>query len=558
MSTNDYVSKFKNIGNLAKATAAAYTSQPCMTIVLPNGMNGNLSFSELEEKSNHFAVYLREVLKLKPKDKVAIQMPNCLSYPIAALGVFKAGCILVNMNPLYTLSEMSQQLMDSDAQLLVTVDLFADKAEQVLKENKVKHILCAELTAFMPVLPKLIANLVLKYWDRKIPSEASSAPSFLKALKEGAKVYTSERVDSYLASITPDEVAVLQYTGGTTGVSKGAMLSHRNLLANIHQVHLLLDEKLKPGVEVALTALPLYHIFAFSVNFLTFHALGARNILIPNPKPISNLRRAFENYPVSAVSGVNTLYNALNNEDWFMSHPPKTLKVCVAGGMALQSSVAATFKKITGIDILEGYGLTETSPVASFNIISKPKPGSIGLPVLETEFKLVDSDGKTVTQTGVPGEIAIRGPQVMLGYWNKPDETKNSIRDGWFFTGDIGTFDDDKYYAIVDRKKDMILVSGFNVYPNEVEDVLSHHPDVLEVAVIGVPDPQCGEACLAFIVSRGKQASKESLNEHCRKSLVGYKVPKDFIFRAELPKSNVGKILRKDLRAEVLHQKGRA
>jgi long-chain acyl-CoA synthetase len=551
----DHIRNAKNLADLVRSSGELFSKRPAATLVLANGMNGNLSYSQLDTMSEHFAIYLREELKLPTGQSVAIQMPNCLSYPIVALGIIKAGLILVNVNPLYTEKEMIHQLNDSNAAALITVDLFQDKATAMLSTTSVKTVIVASLPEFMPLLPKKIAQLVLKYWNKQIPKINEPIQKLTSALKLGEKFKNENSIDTkkYTRHVDLNSVALLQYTGGTTGVSKAAVLTHNNLLSNMNQVLTLLDKRLVAGEEVVLTALPLYHIFAFTLNFLSFHAIGARNILCPNPRPISNLQRAMENYKVSIISGVNTLFNALNNEDWFKETPPPSLKIAVAGGMALQGAVAAEFKKITGVYVIEGYGLTETSPVVAFNPFDKPKDGSIGLPIPETQIKLVDADGKIV-KTGEPGELLVKGPQLMQGYWNKPEETEKAIKDGWFYTGDIATQDEDGYYKIVDRKKDMILVSGFNVFPNEVEDVLVQHPLILEVAVIGIPDGAQGEAVKAFIVLKtGENVTRpndEDLKQFCKKSLVAYKVPKFFEFRADLPKTPVGKILRKELRAQ--------
>jgi long-chain acyl-CoA synthetase len=346
-------------------------------------------------------------------------------------------------------------------------------------------------------------------------------------------------------------LACLQYTGGTTGVAKGAMLSHANIMANIRQAEASFGPNISAGEEVVLTALPLYHILAFTANFLLFHRWGATNILVPNPRPISNLKRAFENHRISWMTGVNTLFNALNNEFWFAESPPKSLRGAVAGGMALQGAVAERFQQITGVEVLEGYGLTETSPIVTFNIPGRTRAGTIGQPMPETDVIVVDAEGRPLPDN-TPGELAVRGPQVMSGYWQKADETTKVMQDGWFLTGDIATRDADGYFRIVDRKKDMVLVSGFNVYPNEVEDVLARHPGVLECAVIGVPDGASGEAVSAHVVRRDPALTAEALREHCKAHMTAYKVPRTVTFRDSLPKSNVGKILRKDLRGEVL------
>jgi long-chain acyl-CoA synthetase len=351
-----------------------------------------------------------------------------------------------------------------------------------------------------------------------------------------------------VAGIGHETLAALQYTGGTTGVSKGGMLSHGNLLANTAQMLEMAGPGLKPGVETVLTALPLYHIFAFTVNFLGFYQSGGRDILIPSPRPPSNLKKAWEKYPVTWFTGVNTLFNALLNEPWFVQNPPKHLRYSGAGGMALHGSVARRWQEVTGTPVVEGYGLTETSPVVTFNPMGgQVKEGSIGIPLPSTEVRCVDESGVPVAQ-GEAGELVTSGPQVMMGYWQRPEETERVIRDGWLHTGDVAVMDEEGYFRIVDRKKDMVLVSGFNVYPNEVEECIAHHPGVQEVGVIGVPDDRTGEAVKAFVVKKDPGLTEEALVAHCRESLAPYKVPKQIEFRTELPKTPVGKILRKDLR----------
>ena len=354
-------------------------------------------------------------------------------------------------------------------------------------------------------------------------------------------------VKGYVDGVKLDSLAALQYTGGTTGVSKGAMLSHGNLLGNVAQMLSMNAALLKEGEESILTALPLYHIFAYTVNLLLFYQIGGHNVLIPSPRPPRNLQKAFEKYPVTWFSGVNTLFNALANEEWFQQAPPKSLKLSVAGGMALHGAVAKRWKEVVGTPVIEGYGLTEASPVVSFNPVDRVKEGTIGIPFPSTDVKLVDEDRKPVAP-GQPGELACKGPQVMLGYWERPDETAKVLEDGWLYTGDIAQMDEEGYFKIVDRKKDMILVSGFNVYPNEVEDCLAHHPGVREAAVIGVPDEHSGEAVKAFVVKKDPSLTAESVVKHCRESLAGYKVPRQVEFRDDLPKSPIGKIIRRELR----------
>ncbi|EEE43620.1 AMP-binding protein [Roseibium alexandrii] len=541
---------YRTISDLIRSAADTYKSAPAFTTCMHNGMNGTLTFEQVDEMSDAFAVYLRELAGLAQGDRVALQMPNGLSFPIAAFGVFKAGCVLVNVNPLYTAEEMARQFQDAEPHALVIVDMFADKIPAATKGHPIPNIIVTRVAEFLPSLPRGIIGLVQKYWDRSVKPIEVPHIRFPEALAAGREHKTRDHVevDAYHQSVEPDDVACLQYTGGTTGVAKGAMLSHKNLLMNMEQ-SLEMCPAVQRGEEVALTALPLYHIFAFTLNLLAFYWIGSRNILIPNPRPLTNLKRAFENYKITWMSGVNTLFNGLCNETWFLDSPPKYLKFSSAGGMALQADVARRWEDVTGRPVLQGYGLTETSPVLSFNPIGKTRDGSIGIPLPSTLLRCVDDDGNPVPQ-GERGEIAAKGPQVMSGYWNKPEETAIVMRDGWFLTGDIGVMETDGYFYIVDRKKDMIVVSGFNVYPNEIEDCLALHPGIFEAAVIGVPDDTTGEAVKAYVVLNDKSLTKEAIRAHCKEHLTAYKVPKRVEIRDDLPKSNVGKILRKDLRAE--------
>ncbi|WP_306149498.1 MULTISPECIES: AMP-binding protein [unclassified Roseibium] len=543
---------YRTISDLIRSAADTFKSAPAFTTCMHNGMNGTLTFEQVDEMSDAFAVYLREVAGLAQGDRVALQMPNGLSFPIAAFGVFKAGCVLVNVNPLYTAEEMARQFQDAEPHALVIVDMFADKIPAATKGHPIPNIIVTRVAEFLPSLPRGIIGLVQKYWDRSVKPIEVPHIRFPEALAAGRDNKTRDHVevDAYHQSVEPDDVACLQYTGGTTGVAKGAMLTHKNLLMNMEQ-SLEMCPAVQRGEEVALTALPLYHIFAFTLNLLAFYWIGSRNILIPNPRPLTNLKRAFENYKITWMSGVNTLFNGLCNETWFLDSPPKYLKFSSAGGMALQADVARRWEEVTGRPVLQGYGLTETSPVLSFNPIGKTRDGSIGIPLPSTLLRCVDDDGNPVPQ-GERGEIAAKGPQVMAGYWNKPEETAIVMRDGWFLTGDIGVMEPDGYFYIVDRKKDMIVVSGFNVYPNEVEDCLALHPGIFEAAVIGVPDDTTGEAVKAYVVLNDKSLTKEAIRAHCKEHLTAYKVPKRVEIRDDLPKSNVGKILRKDLRAEEL------
>ncbi len=549
---------YRTIGDLIGAAAHLYGRKPAFTACLPNGMNGTLTFDQVDEMSDALAVYLREIAGLERGDRVALQMPNGLSFPIAAFAVFKAGCILVNVNPLYTSEEMAKQFEDAEPNALIIVDMFADKLPGAIKGHPIPNIIVTQVAEFLPAMPRGIVRLVQKYWDKTLHPIDLPHIRLPEALAAGRakRAAQSIAVEEYRTDIAPDDTACLQYTGGTTGVSKAAMLSHANLIMNMEQTMEMISG-VEKGKEVALTALPMYHIFAFTVNLLGFYSLGARSILIPNPRPLSNLKRAFENYKITWMSGVNTLFNGLTNEIWFQDTPPKHLKFASAGGMALQSSVAERWEEVTGKPVLEGYGLTESSPVLTFNPLGKTRANSIGIPVPSTLVRCLGEDG-TPVGLGEPGELAAKGPQIMRGYWKKPDETAKTLRDGWLLTGDIATMDKDGYFRIVDRKKDMVLVSGFNVYPNEIEDCLARHPGVMEAAVIGVPDGASGEAVKAFVVPHDTALTEADIRAYCKQHLTNYKVPKTVEFRDDLPKSNVGKILRKDLRAEEIAKRDAA
>lgn len=544
------VPPYRNLPDLIRSVSATYDKAPAFTACLPNGMNGTLSFAQIDRMSDEFAVYLREVAGLAQGDRVALQMPNGLAFPVAAFGIFKAGCVLVNVNPLYTTEEMSKQFMDAEPGALVILDMFADKIPAATRGHPIPNIIVSRIAEFLPVLPRGIVGLVQKYWDQSVKPVEVPHIRLPAALTAGRTHLEAEKidVDAYHQPVASDDIACLQYTGGTTGVAKGAMLSHANLIVNMTQ-SLSMVPSLTKGEEVALTALPMYHIFAFNLNLIGFYWLGARNILIPSPRPLSNLKRAFENYKITWMSGVNTLMNGLCNEVWFRDTPPRHLKFASAGGMALQAAVAERWQDITGTEVLQGYGLTETAPVLTFEPLGQTRPGTIGIPLPGTLVACLDSEGQQVP-VGQPGEIAAKGPQVMAGYWKKPEETAKVMLNDWFLTGDIGVMDADGYFTIVDRKKDMVLVSGFNVYPNEVEDCLASHPGVLECAVIGVPDEATGEAVKAFVIRRTPNVTETELRTHCKQHLTAYKVPKEVLFRDSLPKSTVGKILRKDLRAQ--------
>ena len=540
----------RTLGQLVRDTAAREGDRTAYTVVMPNGMFGDLSFAEVDRLSDAFAAWLREVAGLQPGDRVALQTPNSLTVPVVAFGTFKAGCVLVNVNPLYTAAEMAHQIADAQPKVIVITDMFADKLAEAGRSVPLPRVVVTRVAELMPRAVRGVIGLVQKHWDRSIPTISFPHDRLPEVLAEGARLPRK----AHDADLSETAIAVLQYTGGTTGVAKGAILTHRNLLMNMAQAMTFINPHVVPGKEVVLTAIPTYHILAFTLNLLGFFHLGARNLLIPNPRPLSNLKRAFENYPITWIIGVNTLFNGLMNEYWFTDAPPRKLKASFAGGMALHGAVADRWRSLTGTEIVEGYGLTETSPVATGNPIGAARIGSIGIPMPSTDVRLIDESGNEVPP-GTPGEFTIRGPQVMQGYWNRPDDTRAAIcAEGFLRTGDIAVMDADGYFRIVDRKKDMILVSGFNVYPNEVEDCLARHPAVQECAVIGVPDGPAGELVRAYVVRRDDSVTEADLRAHCKESLTAYKVPRQIVFRDDLPKTNVGKILRRSLRDEALSQ----
>ncbi|SFK01195.1 AMP-binding protein [Methylocapsa palsarum] len=539
-------------GDLAKARSDA----PAFSVYLPNGMGASVSFAEIDRLSDRFAAYLRECLRLDAGERVAIQIPNGLAYPVIAFGVFKAGCTLINVNPLYTAAEMTHLFADAEPAAIVAIDMFADKLAAALKAAPVRHVILSEAASLFPFPRRQLIHFVQKYIRKEIPAAPFPHARLTEALARGeAAIRGGADVRNYSRALDPSAIACIQYTGGTTGVSKGAMLTHRNLLMNVAQFLAFFGEGIGESDRV-LTVLPLYHIFAFTTNFLGFYTRGAKNIVIPNPRPLTNLRPAFEKEDITFITGVNTLFNGLLHEPWFTANPPKSLRIAFAGGMALQEAVALRWRELTGIPVIEGYGLTESSPVLTANPPQKVKLGTVGVPIPSTEIKCVTDEGN-LAAVGEHGELIARGPQVMAGYFKQPDETGDTLRDGWLHTGDIAIMDEEGYFTIVDRRKDMILVSGFNVYPNQVEATLARIPGVKECAVIGVPDEATGEAVKAFVVRASPDLTAEALRTFCKTELAGYKVPKFVEFREELPKSNVGKILRKDLRWEELLKHGR-
>ncbi|WP_367928148.1 long-chain fatty acid--CoA ligase [Aquamicrobium sp.] len=530
-----------SLGDMMMKACAQFSTRPAFT-----SMGKSLTFAQLEEASTHVAAWLQSK-GLKKGARVAIMMPNVLQYPVALMAILRAGCIVVNVNPLYTPRELEHQLKDSGAEAIFILENFATTLQTVVKNTEVKHIVVAAMGDMLG-LKGHIVNLVVRRVKKMVP--AWSLPGhvpFKQVLSEGrSKTFT--KVD-----VGQDDVAFLQYTGGTTGVSKGATLLHRNILANVQQTELWLEsaytKRPRPERQTFVCPLPLYHIYALTVNAFMGMRLGAENLLIANPRDIPAFVKELGKYQINVFPGLNTLFNALLNNEDFQKLDFKPLFLTFGGGMAVQRAVADRWQKLTGIVISEGYGLSETSPVVTTNRFDATEfSGTIGLPIPSTEIVIRDEDGKDVS-LGEVGEICIRGPQVMAGYWNRPDETaKVMTADGYFKSGDMGFMDDKGYVKIVDRKKDMILVSGFNVYPNEIEDVIAMHPGVLEVAAVGVPDEKSGEVPKVFVVKKDPNLTEKEVIDFCRDKLTAYKRPKHVEFRTELPKTNVGKILRRELR----------
>jgi len=549
---------FENLGQLVKQAATRYGERKAETLVLPNGMQASLSFKEIDRLSDDFASYLQHGLHLTSGTRVAILLPNSLAYPICAFGALKAGCVVVNTNPLYTARELEIQLQDSGAEVLVVLDHFGDKVASVVPRTQVRHIVVTSIADFFPLLSRLLIKTKLKL-SGKIPAIGHPITPLPRALHQGALYLAKERIlpDALKhPSPTRDTVALLQYTGGTTGTSKGAMLTHGNLLANLEQIAEITRVYLTYGEETVLTVLPMYHVIAFTINlFFGFHS-GSHSVLVPNPRPLKNLRAAFRNFEITWMTAVNTLLKALPDESWFQPQMTRKMLGVFAGGMQTHPAVLQRWEAVTGCLVIEGYGLSEASPLVTYNAAVRngdrlrrtmTQVGGVGLPLPGTDVRIVDDEGHPLAP-GQHGEIVVRGPQVMQGYWNHLEETARTLRDGWLHTGDIGCFDAQGYLEITDRKKDMIIVSGFNVFPNEVEACIAMHPDVADVAVVGIPNDDTGEAVRAFVVAH-KHISVDEIRAHCRQLLVNYKVPTSFKFLSEIPKNSVGKALRRKLRS---------
>ncbi len=535
------VDEFRSVAAVFDASVAKFRDRPAYS-----NFGKVLTYGEADALVTQFASYLLGELQLKKGDRVALMMPNCLQYPIAIFGTLRAGLTVVNVNPLYTPRELKHQLVDSGASVLVVVDNFGGTVEQVVAETPVKQVITTGLGDMLGFPKGALVNFVLKYVKKMVPDyRIPGAIRFHDALALGRK-HTLPALD-----IDGEDIAFLQYTGGTTGVAKGAMLTHRNLVANMQQASAWISAtgELKDGHEVVITALPLYHIFALTANGLVFMKIGGLNYLITNPRDMPGFVKELGKIRFTAITGVNTLFNGLLNTPGFDKLDFSSLKVTLGGGMAVQRAVAERWKQVTGVTLVEAYGLTETSPAACINPLDlKEFNGSIGLPIPSTDACIKDDAGH-VLATGEIGELCFKGPQVMKGYWRRPEETAKAIdADGWLHTGDMARMDEKGFFYIVDRKKDMILVSGFNVYPNEIEDVIALMPGVLEVAAVGVPSEKSGEVVKVVIVKKDPNLTEEQVKEHARANLTGYKHPRIVEFRKELPKTNVGKILRRELR----------
>jgi long-chain acyl-CoA synthetase len=534
------VNEFASLHDFLEQSFSKYRSLPAFT-----NMGHSISFGELDQLSRYLGAWLQKNAGLSKGDRVAVMMPNVIQYAIAVAAILRAGLTVTNVNPLYTPRELEHQLKDSGAKAIIIVENFARTLEKVRHNTQVKIVVVTAIGDMLPTPRRQLVNFVIRKVKKMVPEwNIPDAVSFHKALKEG-KWQTMDEPE-----LGHDDIAFLQYTGGTTGIAKGAMLTHRNIIANLLQARAWLSSTVEEGQAVVITPLPLYHIFSLTANFFAFTLMGGNNILITNPRDMAGFIKELKKHKFTVITGVNTLFNGLLHTPGFEEVDFSHLGVTLGGGMAVQRAVAERWKEVTGQPLIEAYGLTETSPAACINPLTNTEyNGSIGLPISSTDVSIRDEDGNELP-LGSVGEICIRGPQVMAGYWNRPDETaKVMLEGGWFRSGDMGRMDEDGYVYIEDRKKDMILVSGFNVYPNEIESYVVTHPAVLEAAAVGVPDEKSGESVKLFVVLRaGHSATDKELIDYCREGLTGYKVPRKVEFRKELPKTNVGKILRRELR----------
>ena len=535
--------QYPNILAVLKESCQRFASKPAFS-----NLGKTLTYGEMYKLSGDFAAYLQQHTDLKPGDRIAVQLPNVLQYPVVVFGAMRAGLIVVNTNPLYTAREMEHQFNDSGAKALVCLANMAHLAEEVLPKTGIRNVIVTEVGDMLPPLKRFIVNFAVKHIKKMVPAyNLPQAQKLTDVLAKGR--------GKAVAEISPksDDVAVLQYTGGTTGVAKGAMLTHRNLVANMLQCKALMGANLNEGCEILIAPLPLYHIYAFTFHCMAMMLTGNHNILVTNPRDLSSMVKELSQWKFTGFVGLNTLFVGLCNNDGFRKLDFSALKLTLSGGMALQQASAERWKDVTGCAICEGYGMTETSPVVSVNPFQNIQIGTIGIPVPSTLCKVISDDGQDLP-LGERGELCVKGPQVMKGYWQRPEATDEILdKDGWLRTGDIAIIQDDGYMRIVDRKKDMILVSGFNVYPNELEDVLATLPGVLQCAAIGIPDEKSGESIKVFVVSKpGVTLTKEQVMQHMHDNLTGYKRPKSVEFRDSLPTTNVGKILRRELRDEEL------
>ncbi|HEY8386493.1 MAG TPA: AMP-binding protein [Porticoccaceae bacterium] len=533
-----HASKQANLKDFFAERVATFADKPALTC-----LGHTLTYREVDQYASDFAGFLQNTLGLQPGDRIAIQLPNLLQYPVIVMAAMKVGLVVVNTNPLYTQRELEHQLSDAGVRAVVVLADLASKVAAVQQSAGVEHVIITEVADLHPPLKRALINNVMR--ARRLfrrMAKPRGVTRFCDGLALGRKV-PYRAVDSQ-----PDDLAVLQYTGGTTGVAKGAMLSHRNLLSNVQQVEDSLEDVLVPGEEILVAPLPIYHIFAFMLCMMLGVGIGARVVLIPDPRDINSFVKAVRGLPFTFIAGLNTLFNALCRHPGFRALDFSHLRFTVSGGMALTRDTAERWEQVTGCRIIEGYGLTEASPVVALNPVSDPRLGTVGKLLKDTEARLLDGQGNDVP-SGEPGELWVRGPQIMMGYWQREDDTRKTVDDeGWLHTGDVAKMDEDGYLSIVDRIKDMIVVSGFNVYPNELEDVISKHPDIVECAAVSVPDPDTVEAVKLFAVTSNPKLTVDEVRQFARRNLAGYKVPKYVEFIDELPKSNVGKVLRKELR----------
>ncbi len=530
--------RYSSLVDMFEQAVSRYADKPAFI-----NMGQTMTFRELEQQSRNFAAWLQNSLDLKKGDRVALMIPNLLQYPVALFGILRAGMVAVNINPLYTPRELEHQLKDSGALVIIILSNCAHTLEKVIARTALRHVVLTQIGDQLSRIKGAVVNFVVNHVRRLVPAyHLPDAISFCSVLQKGAQLPFIK------PDIANDDVAFFQYTGGTTGIAKGAMLTHCNMQANVAQAKAAYAAVLRDGRELVVTALPLYHIFALTVNCLFFLELGGTSLLITNPRDIPAMVKELSHYPITVISGVNTLYNALLNNKNFIRLDFSALHFCIGGGMPVLKAVADRWEQVTGRHLLEGYGLTECSPLVTANPYNlKHYTGSIGLPVPSTDIRLINELGLDAA-VSEKGELWVRGPQVMKGYWQQPEATKEVLRQGWLATGDIATMDDRGFLYLVDRKKDMILVSGFNVYPNEIEEVVAQHAKVLESAAVGVLSGSSGETVKLFVVKKEHSLTKNELLTHCHRYLTGYKVPRIIEFRDELPKSNIGKILRRELR----------